>query len=192
MKKTLFLPLILSIALIISPNKAKAYVPVMEIIIGIQVATAVAVAAAPYVKKLYKALKKKGKKFIAFIKKHRGKNRQDVLEDEDLNRLSAPSVLAAANQDLEETVNPLALIPQVPHNGGYSRTLKVMQEESNFFSPSVPALMPALAPAMMPALSQLEDGFKEVVLGSPVPHGSGYSRKITRYEEETRYFGGGF
>jgi len=189
MKKTLLLPLILSIALVINPNKAKAYVPVMEILIGIQVATAVAVAAAPYVKKLYKALKKKGKKFIAFIKKHRGKNRQDVLEDENLNRLA---VLTAANQDLEDKINPPALIPQAPHNGGYSRTLKSMEEESNFFTPSAPALMPALASSMMPALPQLEDGFKEVVLGSPVPHGYGYSRKITRYEEETKYFGGGF
>ncbi len=206
MKKTLFLSIILSLALIIKPNKAEAYVPVVEIIIGIQVATAVAVAAAPYVKKLYKFLKKKGKKFINFVKNHRGKNRVDVLDDETLNRLAMPTILTAANKNLEDKLNPLTLVSKAPHSGGYSHTLKRMEEETNYFAPSAPAApiavpvfthsapteMPVFAAAMIPNLPQLEDGFKTVALNPQTTRGYGYSRKVTRYEEETKYFGSGF
>ncbi|NCP63005.1 MAG: hypothetical protein GW748_08105 [Alphaproteobacteria bacterium] len=135
MKKKFILPLVLSTALLATPHKAKAYVPVAEIIVGIELATSIAIAAKPLVKMAYKAVKKGGKDFIRFIKNHRGhhKTKREPLEEE--------------------------------------------------------SLIPSYAPALVPMQQDLDERFNTVTFKTPT---YGYSHRIVRYEEETRYFGGGF
>tara|TARA_R110002095_G_scaffold209584_1_gene196257 strand:+ start:2493 stop:2921 length:429 start_codon:yes stop_codon:yes gene_type:complete len=138
MLKTLFLSLILSASLLATPNQAKAYVPIGEIIVGLQIATAVAVAAKPLVKMAYKTIKKGAKDIIHFVKRHRANHKQkrDILDEESFAHPSAPALVYAnqvhANQDLDERVNTVALIPQTY---GYSRSLKVVryEEEMTYF-----------------------------------------------------------
>lgn len=142
MKKTVFLPLVLSAALLASPQKAQATLPASEIIHGIEMATQLITAAKPLAKMAYKAVKKGGKDFIRFVKNHRGHHKTK----------------------------------RHPSN-----------EENNLILPSAPALVPVSLPVVT---QEPEEKFNTAVLTAPQTYG--YSHRVVRYEEETRYFGGSF
>lgn len=57
MKNTVFLPLVLSIVLLSSSQKAKAAIPASDIIGGIEVATHLTITAKPFIRMAYKAVK---------------------------------------------------------------------------------------------------------------------------------------
>ncbi len=57
--------------LVSTPNKAKAYIPITEIILGVQMASALIVAAEPLVKIAFKAAKKGKEKLVAYIQRKR-------------------------------------------------------------------------------------------------------------------------
>ncbi|HBN22871.1 MAG TPA: hypothetical protein DD412_06515 [Holosporales bacterium] len=72
------------------------------------------------------------------------------------------------------------------HRGHHKAKRRPVAEEENLIPPSTPALMPALVPVKQ----DLDEKFNTVALIPPQTYR--YSHRVVRYEEETRYFGGGF
>ena len=113
MLKKLFLPIVLSIGLLATPNKAKAYIPIAEIIVIIEAASAIAVAAKPLITMTYKAVKKGVKDVIHFVKRHRSNHKHKVnfVEEENFTHPYTP-IVGLENQEWDERVNSVNFTDQ--------------------------------------------------------------------------------
>ena len=65
--------------LVSTPNKAKAYIPITEIILGVQLASALVVAAEPLIKIAFRAAKKGTKMLVAYIQNRRARYQRKQL-----------------------------------------------------------------------------------------------------------------
>ncbi len=79
-KKIALTTLVVTSLFIATPHKAKAYIPVAEIIIGVQLASALIVAAEPLIKIGFKAFKKGAQKFITYVRNKRAHRQYEDLE----------------------------------------------------------------------------------------------------------------
>ena len=85
-----------------TPNKAKAYVPITEIILGVQLASALVVAAEPLIKIAFKAAKKGSRRLAAYIQRKRARPPEVEEEELLLNSYHRGVMVRFKAEDLDE------------------------------------------------------------------------------------------